>query len=322
MFLISKAPLVGMEVSSEAIKGVELQLKGQRFTVVKRAQVDLPAGLLTETFTRPNIADVAGFKELLGRLRDQMDIRERSVGIALPDPVARVQILPFEKLPRREDEFLEIISWRLKRDKLLPYDPHEARITFQIMNAAPNTQEGIPVLISAVRKDVLGQYVTLFEETGLEPTAADLASFYGANLFEEEMRKTAGRGDTSALLQFSGKRFSLMIFHGDSLAFFRTKGVSLASGNEKIPLEVVENMRREIQSSITFFQDQTKGRHKVSLIFTPGSRIEIGALSGLTPETEVKRVFLAAEGNAVLAQGVLPDQLGAFPAATGAAMAV
>lgn len=322
MFLISKAPLVGIEVSSEAIKGVELQLKGQRFTVVKRAQVDLPAGLLTETFTRPNIADVAGFKELLGRLRDQMDIRERSVGIALPDPVARVQILPFEKLPRREDELLEIISWRLKRDKLLPYDPHEARITFQIMNPAPNTQEGIPVLISAVRKDVLGQYVTLFEETGLEPTAADLASFYGANLFEEEMRKTDGRGDTPALLQFSGKRFSLMIFHGDSLAFFRTKGVSLASDNEKIPLELVDNMRREIQSSITFFQDQTKEQHKVSLIFTPGSQIEIGALSDLTPETGVKRVFLAAEGNAGRAQGVQPDQRGTFPAATGAAMAV
>ena len=92
--------------------------KGRRNVVTGRATVELPAGLVTETFSRPNVADGDLFREHLDRLCAALDIRDQRIGLALPDASARAHVLRFETLPRREREFRDIVAWRLKRDML------------------------------------------------------------------------------------------------------------------------------------------------------------------------------------------------------------
>lgn len=309
------AALVGIEVTATALKGVRLAARGRRNIVTGRATVDLPAGLVTETFTRPNVTDRELFREHLGRLCSALDIREQRIGLALPDAAARVHVLMFETLPRREREFRDIIAWRLKRDNLLPFGPEEARIVCQVMKQAADSS-GVPVLVSLIRQDVFDQYVSLLEESSLEPVIADLASFRGANFYHDEARRSVAAGETQVLVQASGRRLSLMVFERDALDFFRSKEINAANEGEG---EAGGAMARTLRVSLDYYYEHRKGEKPVSVFLVAGSGKGMEWCEWLRHEGAVRVVPLEPERCVERGEGVAPDPAGEYAAATGAA---
>lgn len=316
MFFSSTAPTVGIEISATSLKGVRLAAKGRRRAVAARSFVDLPAGLVTETFSRQNVADGAVFREHLTRLCATLGAGRDRVGLALPDAVARVHLLMFDALPRKEDEIRDIILWRLKRDNLLPFEPEEARVVYQVMGMEKAGGE-IPVLASLIRRDVLEQYVLLFEDASLEPMVVDTASFLGANFYRDEMRRQVPGGETRALIQLSERRASLMVFEGDVLAFFRSKETSPeAEGREGAADAVVGALR----TSLHFYREQRKSEKPISAYCIAGHEKRMEWCAWLRDEGEARLISLDAEKCVEREAGVSEDRSGEYCAATGAAL--
>lgn len=316
MLFASAAPLAGIEISADALKGVRLAEKGRNLAVAGRAAVELPAGLVKETFSRPNVADGDVFKEHLQRLCAALGIQEHRIGLALPDATARVHILAFETLPRRERELRDIIVWRLKRDNLLPFEPEAARIVYQIMGQAKGASGAIDVLVSIIRQDVLDQYVSLFEQSSLEPMVVDVASFHRANFYHDEMRRTAPATEAQALIHLSEKRSSLMVFGGDALAFFRSREINAAAAGEAGTEDAVT---RALQASLNYYQEHRNTKQAVAVFFVSGHEKRMDWCAWLKHESGVRLVPLEPERYIQREEAVATDPAGEYAAATGAA---
>jgi len=80
-------------------------------------------GAIAPSPVEVNIAKPDAVRNSLRRVFSRVSARGPDVALLIPDPVVRVFILPFETFPRRSDEALPLLRWRLK--KSVPFDVDE-----------------------------------------------------------------------------------------------------------------------------------------------------------------------------------------------------
>jgi type IV pilus assembly protein PilM len=105
---------------------------------------------------------VAAVKKAL----EAVALKERQTTLVLPDAAVRVLLLDFDQLPAKAEEALPVVRFRLK--KLLPFDPDDAIVSYQVMSS---TKAGVRVLAVAVPREVLAEYESVIREAGFEPGA-------------------------------------------------------------------------------------------------------------------------------------------------------
>ena len=85
----------------------------------------------------------------------------RSVALLVPDPVVRVFILPFDTLPRRADEALPLLRWRLK--KSVPFDMDETVVSWTRQSGRDGNLE---VVTAVARQRIIREYEEIVESVG------------------------------------------------------------------------------------------------------------------------------------------------------------
>ena len=88
----------------------------------------LPAGSVMPSPVDNNITQPDAVRAALRRVFNRIPTRGAPIAVLIPDPVVRVFILPFENLPRRADEALPLLRWRLK--KSVPFDVEETVVSW------------------------------------------------------------------------------------------------------------------------------------------------------------------------------------------------
>jgi type IV pilus assembly protein PilM len=134
------------------------------------ARVLLAEGAVSPSLKPGNIVDrvavAAAIRGALEQIGERANARDANLTLVIPDSAVRVLLLDFEALPSRAAEALPLVRFRLK--KLLPFDPDEAMVTYQIMSTSKSM---VRVLAVAMPKDVLSEYETAAREAGFEPGA-------------------------------------------------------------------------------------------------------------------------------------------------------
>jgi type IV pilus assembly protein PilM len=134
------------------------------------ARVQLAEGAVVASLKPGNIVDrvavVAAMRSALEQIGERANARDANLTLVIPDSAVRVLLLDFEALPSRANEALPLVRFRLK--KLLPFDPDEAMVTYQIMSTSKSV---VRVLAVAIPRDVLSEYETTAREAGFEPGA-------------------------------------------------------------------------------------------------------------------------------------------------------
>ena len=142
-----------------------LQLSSSKKKVIKQATVDLPEGVIEGA----KVIDREALSQILKSVWAKFHIRERAVGIILPEFSTFTK---FFKLPKLAiSELAEAVSWQAQ--EFLPSSQAETIIDWKIVD---KTAEGYEILIVAVNKDVLSQYVRACEEAGLFPLVVETPS--------------------------------------------------------------------------------------------------------------------------------------------------
>jgi type IV pilus assembly protein PilM len=90
------------------------------------------------------------------------------IALVLPDPVARIAIIPARELAGRPSEVDELVRFRLR--KSLPFDVREARIAHVRSSRAAD-----PVIVVAALGSVLDGYEEVCRSLGLEPGLVELS---------------------------------------------------------------------------------------------------------------------------------------------------
>ena len=188
-----------------------------------------------------NVTQPDAVRSALRAVLSRVPDRGAPVALLVPDPVVRVFILPFESLPRRSEEALPVLRWRLK--KSVPFDVEETVVSWMRQSGH---QGNLEVVTSIARRSIIREYEEILENLGAKNVVVLSSTLSTLPLLEE-------RGST-LLARISGKTLTTVVVNGPSLCVYRGTDM-LAEADMLEPQSVLE----EIFPAIAYYQDTWGG---------------------------------------------------------------
>lgn len=233
-YLDPELPLAAVEVRASSLGVVRVVREKRAPSLGAAASLDLPAGTLELSMAGRNILEPAAFKETLRALLERAGVLgEQRIGLVLPDPVARIALLPTAEVrARRRAEKEELIRFRLK--KAVPFDIREARLSFR--------EIGVPgrepmVLVVAILRSILDEYEGACRALGFEPGLVQLTGLAILDAIEES-RPPADR----VVVNWDEGYISILVSRFGAPALARTLTGTSASDPEQVMREATQTM--------------------------------------------------------------------------------
>src|SRR5690349_16071850 len=170
-FNAAAPPLIGLDISSSAVKMVELAEGTKGAYRLERYVIEpLPKDAVTDG----NISNLEATAETVKRAYQKLGSRIRNVAMALPVAMVITKriILPADQ--REEDLELQVEA---EANQYIPFAMDEVNLDFQVIGPAPNNSEEVEVLIAASRKEKVEDRVAVAETAGLKTVVMDVDSY-------------------------------------------------------------------------------------------------------------------------------------------------
>jgi type IV pilus assembly protein PilM len=210
-------PTVAVELASSRVSAAAVEHRGGQAVVAAHASEPLPEGALVPSLTAPNVHDRAAVAAALGRVFERIGGRPRRVALVVPDLVARVSLVRFEKVPARAQDLDQLIRWQVR--KTAPFPIEEAQVSYVPGVTAPDGQEFV---VSAARRSIVEEYERMCSDAGAHAGLVDIATFNLVNL----VLASSAAGDAASdwlLVHVAADYASLAIVRGPHLIFFRNR---------------------------------------------------------------------------------------------------
>ena len=176
-------PLIGLDMSSSAVKMVELANDGKNGYRVERYAIEvLPRDVIADG----NVANLETAAETIKRAWRKLSTSTRLVAAALP--TSHVITKKIIVAAGQKEEELELLV-ESEANQYIPFPLDEVNLDFQIVGPAPSSQEEIEVLIAASRKEKVEDRVAAIEAAGLKPQVMDVESYAMLSSFELIMKQ-------------------------------------------------------------------------------------------------------------------------------------
>ena len=256
------SPLV-VEIASDHVAAVRWGNK--RGDLDSCAVESLQTGSVMASPVETNVTQPDAVRSALRKVFDRVPDRGTPLVLLIPDPVVRVFILPFDTLPRRGDEALPLLRWRLK--KSVPFDMDETVVSWM---RQPGPQGNLEAVTAVARQRIVREYEEILESLGTHVTTVLSSTLATLPLLEEF--------GASLLARMSGKTLTTAIVHGSSLCVYRATEMTTDAS-----LLDPQAMLEEIFPALVYFQD------------TWGSSLTRARLSGFGTRERVFRDALEKE---------------------------
>jgi Tfp pilus assembly PilM family ATPase len=236
----SPPPRVGVELAARRVTVVALAGDGVAPAVAGHATEALPDGALVPSINAENVLDPTAVTAALKRCFERLAIRPRRVGLILPDPVAKVSLVRFERVPARAQDFAQLIRWQVR--KTAPFRIEDAQVTHT--PGVVLADGGREFVVSIARRDIVAEYERVCTSAGAHAGLVDLASF---NLINAVIAAGDGVGDW--LLVHSTPEYSTLgIVRGTQLIFYRSRGA-----------EAEESLADLVHQTVMYHEDRLGG---------------------------------------------------------------
>jgi len=163
-------PMIGLDISSSAVKLIELSRSGDSYTVEAYRVLPLPANTVVEK----NIADLDALSETIE------SVVKRS-GTKLKDTVTAVSgssvITKEIELPAGLTELQMEMQIEVEADQYIPYPMEEVAFDFDLIGPVDNNPELVKVLLAACRQENVEHRRHALEMAGLQPKVIDVEGF-------------------------------------------------------------------------------------------------------------------------------------------------
>ena len=256
-------PALVVEIAASHVAAARWSAKG---TGLESYAVEpLPFGALSPSPVEANISQPEEVRGPLVRVLNRVPARGQAVALLIPDPVVRVFILPFDTLPRRAEEALPLLRWRLK--KSVPFDVEETVVSWMRQQGK---QGGLEVVASVARQRIVREYEDLVSSLGSAATVVLSSTLAALPLLEEH--------GATMLVRLCGRALTTVIAQDANLCVYRSTDV--AAGAPALEPQAVLD---EIFPAIAYHQD------------TWGRTIERARIAGFGVREEVFRRALSEE---------------------------
>jgi len=176
MIFGNKDHLVGLDIGSAFVKVAELKISKKGSFLQKFGMSAVPSGVIEEG----RIIDKESLAKIIKTLFKSQKIKEKKVAISTGGHSVVVKTI---STPTAPDEELNL-SIRTEAEQYIPYDIDDVNIDYQILGESEFSPDQMNVLLVAVKKDLVAEYIDLIRMAGLTPSIIDVDTFALQNLFE------------------------------------------------------------------------------------------------------------------------------------------
>jgi type IV pilus assembly protein PilM len=217
-FLQTKSPpLIGVDISSSALKLVELSETGKGSYRLDRYAIE---PLAKDIVSDGNIANLDQVSEALRRGYKRLGSRNRNIAMALPTAMVITKKIIVPSGQTEEELELQVET---EANQYIPFALDEVNLDFQILGPAPNNPEEVEVLIAASRKEKVDDRVAIADAAGLKPRVMDVESYATEEVFRmiSPSLPANGRDQNIALVDVGAHVMHFYVLRNSQILFSR-----------------------------------------------------------------------------------------------------
>ena len=301
----SKA-LIGLDISSSAVKLLELSKSGGRVKVESYMVRPLPPNTVVEK----NIANVEALSDVLQKLVSQSKTKTKDVAVAVAGSAVITKVI---EMPGDLSDLALEDRIADEADQYIPYPLEEVALDYEVIGESQTNPDQVEILLAACRRENVDLRTEAIEASGLNPKIVDVEVFaierafhLLSEQFEEIGNQVVAIADVGAtMLTLSvlvdGKTLYTreQLFGGKQVTeeIQRRYGLSVEEAGQakkqgglpedyetEILLPFKEALIQQIQRSLQFFFSSSEYNYVDQLVLAGG----VAAMDGLRQEVEDK----------------------------------
>jgi type IV pilus assembly protein PilM len=215
---------VGLDIGASSVKAVQLK-RGRGVHELVRLGI---APLHPETIVDGVIMDSGTVISAIQQIFAENQIKTKDVAVAVSGHSVIVKKIRVTKMKREELE--EAIPF--EAEQYVPYAIEDVNLDFQVLeNADPNANE-LDVLLVAVKKDIVNDYLSIISTAGLNAVVVDVDAFALENAFE--LAYETDRDQVVGLVNLGAAVMNINILQGGFSEFTRDSPIGGTRYTESI----------------------------------------------------------------------------------------
>ena len=177
LFGNTKTPLVGLDISSTAVKLLQLTESGGRYRVEHYAVEPLPPNAVVEK----NIVEVEAVAEAIRRAVARSGTKAKHAAAAVSGSSVITKVIP---MPAGLDQDAMEDQVQMEASNYIPYPIEEVSLDFEVIGPVPNNTEMVQVLLAASRTENVDVRQSALEMGGVTAKVIDVEAFAMENAFK------------------------------------------------------------------------------------------------------------------------------------------
>jgi len=215
-FKRKKTTLLGLDISSSAVKVLELSEKDGRFRVEGYAVEPIPPNSVVEK----TITDIESVGETIRRAVRRSGTTLTGAAVA----VAGSAVITKEiSMPAALDDEELASQIELEADQYIPYPLEEVALDFEVLGSTTNSPDMVDVLLAACRSENVDARVAAVELGGLEAKIVDVEAYAleNATVLISSQLPEHGFGKTVAIVDIGATMTTLNVLQDQRIIYTR-----------------------------------------------------------------------------------------------------
>jgi len=318
-----KKDIIGLDIGSSSIKLVQLKEEKNSFRLERLGIANVPPEVIVEG----SILDSSKVVDTISELITTTDIQVKNVTLSVSGHSS--VIIKRIAMQQMSEEDLEE-SIKFEAEQYIPFDIEDVNIDFQILGPG-ETENTMDVLIVAVKKDKVNEYVAVVHEAGLNPVIVDVDAFALENMYELNYEIKDGnvalvnvgastininiiKGGVSVFTRDSSvggnlitealqREFTLSYEDAEKLKFGETiKGISIEDAKAVIS-SACDDIITEIARSFDYYRDTTNYENIDEIVLSGGATLTEGFVTQLSNRSGVNVIVADPFKNIEIPEG-------------------
>ncbi len=216
LFSKKKPQQLGIDISSTAVKLLELSRHGNRYRVESYAVQPLPPNSVVEK----NIADIEAVGESIRQASKRSGTKCKHAAVAVAGSSVITKIIQMNSALNDEEMEQQL---EFEADQYIPYPLEEVNLDFEVLGPSEKNPETVDVLLAASRSENVDMRVEALEEAGLEAEVIDVEAYALENAFSliAEQLTDSGRDQTIAVIDIGATMTTLNVLHDRNIIYTR-----------------------------------------------------------------------------------------------------
>lgn len=171
-----KKDTVGLDIGASSIKAVQLAKTRGGYELVRLGI----APLHPETIVDGVIMDSGTVMSAIQKIFTENQIKSKDVVVAVSGHSVIVKKIKLAKM--KPEELEEAIPF--EAEQYVPYAVEDVNLDFQVLESTTPEANEMDVLLVAVKKDIINDYLSIISTAGLQTVVVDVDAFALQNAFE------------------------------------------------------------------------------------------------------------------------------------------